>query len=356
MYTVFFFISIVLWLAYVARRMVQHLHIMQQNSYRPERFWRWLKVWGGRYTRKIDLLGVVWLALSFLLSDGLAALGFALVNLYLLLSWQRPLEKKPLVFTKRAKRLYFAADGLAALAALVVMFTGSVWGLLVLSILACCSYVFMLLAAMVMKPIEDKINRGFMEDAKSIIQEMPRLTVCAVTGSYGKTSTKVVLGQVLSEEHHTMITPEIYNTPMGLTIAIRTMLKPTHEYFVAETGARQPGDIKELCDLVQPKIGILTAIGRQHLETFKTVENVAETKFELIRALPEDGLAVLNLDNKYIQERMWQAKCKVLTCGMENPEANFRRYGHCLYPARDGVYRGLSPGPYPLPHPFVGTA
>lgn len=139
-------------------------------------------------------------------SDGIGGPGLCFgINLYLLLSWQRPLEKKPLVFTKRAKRLYFAADGLAALAALVVMFTGSVWGLLVLSILACCSYLFMLLASIVMKPIEDKINRGFMEDAKSIIQEMPRLTVCAVTGSYGKTSTKVVLGQVLSEEHHTMI-------------------------------------------------------------------------------------------------------------------------------------------------------
>ncbi len=111
---------------------------------------------------------------------------------------------------------------------------------------------------------------------------------------------------------------------MGVTLAIRNMLKPTHQYFVTEMGARQPGDVAELCALVQPTIGILTAIGHQHLETFQTIEAIADTKFELIRALPADGLAILNFDNPYIRERAHSATARVISYGLESGDAAYQ--------------------------------
>lgn len=99
------------------------------------------------------------------------------------------------------------------------------------------------------------------------------------------------------------MTPGSYNTPMGVIRTVREMMKPYYDVFIVEMGAKQIGDIKEICDLVAPSIGIVTAVGEQHLESFKTIENVQRTKFELIDALPSDGLGVLNNDFPYIASR-----------------------------------------------------
>lgn len=83
---------------------------------------------------------------------------------------------------------------------------------------------------------------------------------------------------------------------MGVIRTVREMMKPYNEIFICEMGAKNIGDIKEICDLVHPSIGIVTAVGEQHLESFKTIENVQRTKFELVDSLPENGLAVINDD------------------------------------------------------------
>ena len=72
---------------------------------------------------------------------------------------------------------------------------------------------------------------------------------------------------------------------------VREQLKNSHEVFIAEMGARHVGDIRELCELVHPKFGLLTSVGPQHLETFGNIENIAKTKYELIEGLPSDGCA-----------------------------------------------------------------
>jgi UDP-N-acetylmuramoyl-tripeptide--D-alanyl-D-alanine ligase len=94
-----------------------------------------------------------------------------------------------------------------------------------------------------------------------------------------------------------------YNPTLGVVRTIRERLRPTHQVFVCEMGARNIGDIKEICELVHPGMGIITSIGPCHLESFKTIENVLKTKFELIDALPEGGTAFLNMDNSYIAEK-----------------------------------------------------
>ncbi|MER2055911.1 MAG: UDP-N-acetylmuramoyl-tripeptide--D-alanyl-D-alanine ligase, partial [Clostridia bacterium] len=90
-------------------------------------------------------------------------------------------------------------------------------------------------------------------------------------------------------KYYTLVTPASFKSPMGVTKVIRSRLEPGHRVFVAEMGARHVGDIKEMCRLVHPEIGILTSVGPQHLDTFKTLDRVIKTKYELIDALPADG-------------------------------------------------------------------
>ena len=106
---------------------------------------------------------------------------------------------------------------------------------------------------------------------------------------------------------------------MGVIRTIREYLKPYNEVFIVEMGAKQPGDIKEICDLVHPSAGIVTAVGEQHLESFRTIENVQRTKFELVDALPSDGLAVVNNDFPYSANRKVD-NVECLRYGVSNPD------------------------------------
>ena len=95
------------------------------------------------------------------------------------------------------------------------------------------------------------------------------------------------------------MTPESYNTTMGVVKVVRGQLNATHEIFLCEMGAKNVGEIKEICDIVKPKHGIITSIGPQHLETFKSIDNIIKTKFELADSLPDkDGIIFLNYDNE----------------------------------------------------------
>ena len=121
---------------------------------------------------------------------------------------------------------------------------------------------------MLLRPVERSINRRYINDAADRLRSMPDLKIIGVTGSYGKTSTKHFLHRILSEHFDTLMTPGSYNTTLGVVRTIREMLKPYNEVFIVEMGAKQSGDIREICDIVHPHIGIVTAVGPQHLESF----------------------------------------------------------------------------------------
>lgn len=317
----------VLWAVYAARRLTYFLHMAQQNSYRPERYKRWLKGRNRADWRILDYVAVIAVAALALVRPNWSVYAAAVAAAVQNFTWHRPPVKKALVWTDRAKRLYAAAYGTVLL--LLILF--AVWECVGGVTVGMAAAVFMIsglptvmwLAVAARQPFENARNRKFVEDAARIISEMPNLTRVGITGSYGKTSSKVVLGRVLSEGLHTLVTPDSYNTPMGITLTVRNKLKPIHQVFVAEMGARQRGDIAELCDIVQPQIGILTAIGPQHLETFGNIETVADTKFELIDSLPSDGLAVLNIDDKIIAERAKSVAVPQVTYALDNPAADF---------------------------------
>ena len=107
------------------------------------------------------------------------------------------------------------------------------------------------------------------------------MKVIGITGSYGKTSVKNILSTILSSKFKICPTPASYNTPLGLAKTILSNLREDDEIFIAEMGAKQVGDITELCDMVCPEIGIITGIGNQHFLTFGNIDNIVKTKSEL---------------------------------------------------------------------------
>jgi UDP-N-acetylmuramoyl-tripeptide--D-alanyl-D-alanine ligase len=158
--------------------------------------------------------------------------------------------------------------------------------------------------------------------AKKKIGKFSNLTVIGVTGSYGKSTTKEILYEILSRSkkfsasggfpikigetgaagEKVLKTPANINTPIGIAKLILDDLKEEHQIFIVEMGAYKKGEIREICDIVKPKIGIIIAINEQHLALFGSVQNTIDAKFELVDSLSAEGLAILNIGDENIQK------------------------------------------------------
>lgn len=320
------------------------LQMLQQNSYRIDRYWKWLNRSGdiASATRMVNVC-VLFLLFSTLLSPAINAIIAALACIGQSIWMSRQKFKKPLVFTPRVKRIYsvcaIVSIGIVLALALTVgrdgsdaflYYSGGQVTLGVLLMLCIFSWAVAILAVFVLKPVETSINNKYRNEAISILQSMPNLKIIGITGSYGKTSTKHYLHRILSEHYDVLMTPGSYNTPMGVIRTVREMMKPYNEVFICEMGAKQVGDIKEICDMVHPEIGIVTAVGPMHLESFKSIENVQKTKFELIDALPADGFGVINNDFEYCANRK-VGNVKVARYGISTTDG-------CEYIAKDVKY------------------
>lgn len=307
-------VYIICWV-YMILNFKHDIHMLQQNSYRIKRYWKYLKQDVGSNWRLIDV-ALLFLIYSRLLDIRLSFLIMSIVFLVKIWKIINMKSKKPLVFTKRVWRIYgvtaFLTTALFVAAILTFgmdhvigfSYSGPVIAIGILLLTTIFSWVFVIIAVVILIPVENQINRKYWNEAASILKSMPDLTVVGITGSYGKTSTKHYLQRILSEQFEVLMTPGSYNTTMGVIRTIREFMKPYDKVFICEMGAKQNGDIKEICDLVHPKIGIITAVGPMHLESFKTMENVQATKFELVDSLPENGLAVINDDFEYCANRI----------------------------------------------------
>lgn len=218
--------------------------------------------------------------------------------------------KKPLVMTGRATRLLITATVLSALVVVlpsvaVAVVAGTVPA--VVTLVACAVALGVLgvasvlvVADLLLTPVQRSINKRFLKAAEARLRAVAPLVI-GVTGSYGKTSTKFAAAGLLGAPGEVFTTPGSYNTTMGVVRAINEGLTEGHRYFVVEMGARKRGDIAEIASFVQPRIGVLTAIGPAHLESFGSLEDIARAKYELIEALPPDGVAVMNVDNPLVR-------------------------------------------------------
>ncbi|MCL5438457.1 MAG: Mur ligase family protein [Patescibacteria group bacterium] len=130
------------------------------------------------------------------------------------------------------------------------------------------------------------------------IRKNDKLLVIGVTGSYGKSSTKEYIAQILSKKYKVLKTKGNNNTPIGIANVILSDLKNSTEIFVVEMGAYKKGEIAHMCQIVKPKIGVITSVNDQHLSIFRSLENIISAKYELVESLPKNGLALFNANNE----------------------------------------------------------
>ena len=289
-----------------------YVHMLQLNSYRPERYMKWIKEHDDRVLpakRFVSLIPLAtWMCCSGKYIVGTAYEEMALAALIFLVAigalFDRPRKaKKPLVYTARVKRLLITVFVLEAAMLVGAWFLNPLLMGALLLLLVLLPVLLVFVGNGINSPVEKAIANRFIKDAERILSEAKDLKIVGITGSYGKTSAKNYVTALLSAKYSTLMTPASFNTPMGVVRTVREQLRGYHEVFVCEMGAKNKGDIKEICDIVHPHVGILTAIGEQHLETFKTLDTIIDTKFELIDALPEDGTAFLSTDNEHIAAR-----------------------------------------------------
>ncbi len=281
-----------------------YLHMLQLNSYRYERYIKWLT---GKKEKLFAFPSLLVLISFFLVFKNLEVVSLSASFLFLfslIFVLRKKKAKKPLVLTARVKRLIACLLILAILIILVALsFKDNV--ILVVTAFTSASFLLpymVLLALFIMAPVEKMIADYYYNDAKKILRGMKDLIVIGVTGSFGKTSMKHIIASILSEKYDVLMTPGSFNTTMGVVRTIRENLKATHKVFVVEMGAKNKGDIKEICDLVNPRYGVISSIGPQHLETFLSIENIISTKFELAdEVFKNGGTMFLNYNNEYIK-------------------------------------------------------
>lgn len=339
---IWLFISVILFSVGGIFSLQRQLQMFQQNSYYVSRYFKWAK--------SALSVKVAFAAMFFIITGALSVVGavkylpfLAGAELVFRVLKHNSLNKKAikkLVYTARVKRLIVTATLVFILLVLGSLFLPQIENILavILIFMVHFSGTLLILANTLNKPIEKAINNHYINDAKRILNAHKNLLTVGVTGSYGKTSVKFILNRILNEAYNTTVTPESFNTPMGIVRTVREHMKPQTEVFIAEMGAKNIGDIKELCDLCRPTLGIITAIGPQHLETFGSVENVANTKFELADEVLKgaQGKIYVNFDSEAAKTRAEQItdKEKVVSFGT-SPE--FDCYAHSITSSPSGT-------------------
>jgi UDP-N-acetylmuramoyl-tripeptide--D-alanyl-D-alanine ligase len=319
--------------------LVSSLHALQQDDYSNLRFARWLGASPARAIRRWP--AVIYLA-AVLLQLALAAvaggpgsyLAPALASIAAIGAFVREPaaapRKKPLVYTGRARRLLVGSAVLAA----VVFGIGCVavsrlagglgvpeayspgLAVLVMALVSIQAAPLVSMAAnLALAPVQGAINLSFRIRARRKLARLAPMVI-GITGSYGKTSTKYFTEALLESRFRVLKTRASFNTILGVCRAINEELGPEHQVLIVEMGAYRRGEIRDMARLTRPHVGVLTAIGPQHLERFGSIETIERAKFELLEALEPDGVAVVNNDDPRVRR---------LADGLRLP--GIRRYG-----------------------------
>lgn len=360
-----FLISVIIYFIYVFLKSGDSMHMLQQNKYnRKKTYLKWI---AKNPTKTFKDYSIFFLVLIiFIFFNNLPLLMLCFNFIYLVLTVNLILERKksqnklPLKYTARVKRLVFTNTIVILLPIIIMSFfvneTNLVYFYLVLGLIAYLNSIYILIALLINTPVESLVGLYFKQKAIAKIKNMKSLKVIGITGSYGKTSSKNILNDILNIKYNSMPTPKNFNTPFGLMITINNYLDKFTDVFIAEMGACQEGDIKELCDLVHPKYGIITKIGVAHLATFGSRENIQKTKFELIESLPSDGVGILNGDDEWQRSYKIKNNCKIKWIGIDSIDVDIRATNISLSPSGtkfDCYFKGDNK-PYPFETKLLG--
>lgn len=170
--------------------------------------------------------------------------------------------------------------------------------------------------------VVDDIQDGFVALARGVLQAHPEITVIGITGSSGKTSTKDLLASVLSAAGPTVAPVGSLNSEVGVPLTVCRIANDTR-FLIVEMGARGMGHIEYLADIAEPTIGIVLNVGTAHVGEFGSREAIGRAKAELVAALPDGGLAVLNADDPVVRAMVGQTAARALLVGASH-EAGLR--------------------------------
>lgn len=306
---------------FAVRRLRRYLHVFQQQEYKEKPYFLWIA-----QTRSFDkrlslalllLAGVFWFLSSLhptIERDISFALLFAAFGYFE--DDPRQNAKKKLAMTNRAQRIFYLALAFVFFAAVAAFYleSGVAW-LVVVQLFP----VFVALANFCLMPFEARIQKKIMAEASAILADV-KPQVIGVTGSFGKTSVKHILGHILDVNATALYTPGSINTLMGISRVIRENLKPDIRFFVVEMGAYNRGSIEKLCQLTPPDLGVITALGEAHYERFGSLDAVARGKFELAEAVlaKKGGKVVIHesvLAQEYARQFVEANRARFFVCG-----------------------------------------
>jgi UDP-N-acetylmuramoyl-tripeptide--D-alanyl-D-alanine ligase len=304
----------------------------QMDSYLSSRYIRWLLA--RPWERYVDWVSAVPGAVALLLPAAVGAAAWIGYCGYRLAHEREQPAKKPLDYTARARRTLWTARLLLALLALVAFLLPPI----AVGVLLLHAHPWaVLLANQILRPYHTRVNRGFIRRASARLAELHPVVI-GVAGSYGKTSTKYFLDVLLAEKFNCLKSPGNYNTLLGITRVVNDTLKPEHQVLIAEMGAYQRGEVKEIADLVHPRIGIITSIGPEHFERFRSIENIEQTNYELIASLPAAGLAVFNGDNEHCRKlAAATGHCRVALYSADNAHGDADIWAKQVQLTRQGI-------------------
>ena len=280
------------------------LGAMQQSGYKNKTFLRWLRRGDNLFFNRLFVLSLslsvfsatTSLAFSFLGKTwalAISAIPFVAFLIVFIFVDGKYALKLPYKVTGRFGRLFivyliivFAVNfGMISLLWYLSDINGStIYGLIAFtpfSLLTLLLPFLLCLANLICSPFERARNNRYIKNAKGILNESKAICI-GIVGSFGKTSVKNILKEILAVKYKVLETPASFNTPMGIA---RTLTKEDiseKEVFIAEMGARKEGDIAELCELVLPKYAIFTGVCEQHISTFQNIENVFAEKSKII--------------------------------------------------------------------------
>lgn len=273
------------------------LHVLQLSSYKMKGYFKWIKDNKGNEWGRLVVLSFLscaaLLITNVLLEDFFVykimtylGLVFYLIFCIVYIVNQYSVKQKvPLRYTKRMTRLVVVYSALVFVLTVVILnisflyipyFKHGAVGLIPMFVplLVCLAYYITL-------PFEILHNKKFVKKATAKLDTDKNLIKIGITGSYAKTSVKNILSTMLSVKYKVLQTPQSFNTPLGISKTVLENSLESYQIFIAEMGARYVGDIKELCNIVKPNIGIITGLGNQHLLTFGSEDALINTKGEL---------------------------------------------------------------------------
>ena len=326
-------LSAIAWLTRATPVTLVAARMLQIEEYEDLRFLRWgrSRDWLGHPSvvaaAALSAIALLLAALDRAAAAEIVAAGWLAASVVGALLWSWAPPKKALVLTARMRRVLGVSAAYAVLTAgaMAALLGVGLWPFAAVICLgfACVtgiSQVLLVAADQSLRPVESSIRQGYVRQAQARVEQVAPLVV-AVVGSYGKTSTKHVLAQLLAGQVETLPTRKSFNTLMGVTRVINEDLDPRHRLFIVEMDAYARGEIAAISDLVHPHVAVITAVGPQHLERFENQGAIANALYEVVQSLPPEGTAIIHAGEpggSALVQRAHSDERRVIRYGIEN--------------------------------------